>query len=84
MARHYKQRLASVSAGSHAPDAAHAEHYFRYLDLSRVLLDVERRTSLHLRDAGRITDELLREMEHEQDLSETRLISAMDHQLSER
>jgi Na+/H+ antiporter len=84
IAWHYKQRLASVTGGGHDEDVAYAKHYLRYLDLSRVLLDVERQTSLHLRNVGRITDEVLREMEHEQDLNETRLIAAMDQQLSER
>lgn len=59
-------------------DQAHAEHYFRYLDLSRTLLDVERKTALRLRDEGRITDEALRELEREQDLNETRLIAAAE------
>jgi monovalent cation/hydrogen antiporter len=84
IAWHYKQRLASVSGCGHDEDAAYATHYLRYLDLSRVLLDVERQTSLRLRNAGRITDEVLRAMEHEQDLNETRLIAAMDQQLAER
>jgi monovalent cation/hydrogen antiporter len=84
IAWHYKQRLASVSGCGHDEDVAYATHYLQYLDLSRVLLDVERQTSLRLRNAGRITDEVLREMEHEQDLNETRLIAAMDQRLAER
>jgi CPA1 family monovalent cation:H+ antiporter len=76
--QHYKHRLASVSGLSLEQDRAHAEHYFRYLDLSRTLLDVERQTALRLRDEGHITDEALRELEHEQDLSETRLIVAAE------
>jgi hypothetical protein len=83
MAWHYKQRMASVSGNGHE-DVTYAKHYLRYLDLSRMLLDVERQASLRLRNAGRITDEVFREMEHEQDLNETRLIAAMDQQLSER
>jgi Na+/H+ antiporter len=71
VARHYQHRLASVSE-----DVGAADHYFQYLDLSRTLLDVERQTALRLRDQGRITDEGLREMEHELDLSEIRLIAA--------
>jgi monovalent cation/hydrogen antiporter len=74
----YKHRLASVSEPNHEQDQEHAEHYFRYLELSRTLLEVERQTALRLRDEGRITDEALRELEHEQDLSETRLIAATE------
>ena len=39
---------------------------------------MERQTALRLRDEGRITDEALRELEHEQDLSETRLSAATE------
>lgn len=76
--QYYKHRLASVSEPNHEQDQEHAEHYFRYLELSRTLLEVERQTALRLRDEGRITDEALRELEHEQDLSETRLIAAAE------
>ncbi len=76
--QHYKHRLAGVSGLTQEQNKAHAEHYFRYLDLSRTLLEVERHTALRLRDEGRITDEALRELEHEQDLNETRLIAATE------
>ncbi|HEX4229468.1 MAG TPA: Na+/H+ antiporter [Bryobacteraceae bacterium] len=78
LAQHYKHRLASASGRSQEQRGAHEEHYFRYLDLSRTLLDVERQAALRLRDEGRITDEVWREMENEMDLTETRLIVAMD------
>lgn len=84
MEQHYKHRLASVMAngGGHSEeDQLHAEHYSRYLDVSRTLLEVERHTALRLRDEGRITDEALREMENEMDLDETRVIAALEHQL---
>src|SRR3984885_10751800 len=77
--QHYKHRLVSLGGDLREEDKAHAEHYFRYLDLSRELLDVERKTALRLRDDGRITDEALRELEREQDLNEARLIAAIDH-----
>ncbi len=79
LAQHYRHRLASVSAPGHDQDKAGSENYFRYLDLSRTLLDVERQAALRLRNEGRVTDEVLREMERELDLSETRLIAAIDH-----
>jgi monovalent cation/hydrogen antiporter len=78
LAQHYKHRLAGVSGLSQEQDKAHAEHYFRYLDLSRTLLEVERKAALRLRDEGRITDEALREMEHELDLSEARFVGGTE------
>ncbi len=86
--QHYKHRLASlmVGAGEHEreQDQAHAEHYTRYLDVSRTLLEVERQAALRLRNEGRITDEALREMENEMDLSEIQLIAALDQQTLDR
>lgn len=76
--QHYKHRLAGLSGLSQEQNTASAERYFRYLDLSRTLLEVERHTALRLRDEGRISDEALRELEHEQDLTETRLIAAAE------
>lgn len=76
LARHYKHRLASVSGNSQEHDIVSTEGYRRYLDLSRALLEVERQTAIRLRDEGRVTDEILREMEHELDLNESRLIAA--------
>jgi monovalent cation/hydrogen antiporter len=74
----YMHRLVSLGGNIHDEDQAHVDHYFQYLDLSRTLLDVERKTALRLRDEGRITDEALRELEREQDLNETRLIAAAE------
>jgi CPA1 family monovalent cation:H+ antiporter len=74
--RHYQHRLASVNSPSSDEGDRDTLHYRQYLDLSRALLDVERRTALRLRDQGHIMDEVLREIEHELDLSETRLIAS--------
>jgi monovalent cation/hydrogen antiporter len=76
--QHYKHRLVSLGGDLPEHEKAHAEHYSQYLELSRALLDVERQTALRLRDEGRITDEVLRELEYEQDLTETRLIAATE------
>jgi CPA1 family monovalent cation:H+ antiporter len=78
LVRHYEHRLASIGADHQG--TTHAEQYFRFLDLSRALLDVEREAALRLWDEGRITDEVLREMEYEMDLNETRLIAATEYQ----
>jgi hypothetical protein len=52
--------------------------HFRHLDLSRTLLEVERSAALRLRDEGSISDEVLRGIEHELDLNETRLMVTME------
>jgi CPA1 family monovalent cation:H+ antiporter len=41
--------------------------------LSEELLPLERKTAVRLRNEGRINDEVLRKIEHELDLSESRL-----------
>lgn len=73
LARHYQDRLTTV--GGSGGEGGRADQYLRYLDLSRSLLGEERRIALRLRDDGRITDEVLREIEHEMDLSEARISS---------
>jgi hypothetical protein len=59
-------------------DAAdiHAGHHTRYVRVSRDLLMVERQTAVRLRNEGRINDELLRDLEREMDLSETRFLTS--------
>jgi monovalent cation/hydrogen antiporter len=77
LAQHYQHRL--TSAGGETSDANGREQYARYLDLSRELLEVERRSALQLRKEGKLNDELLREIEHELDLSNIRLDAAIKH-----
>jgi monovalent cation/hydrogen antiporter len=69
---HYLNRLSALTA-----DAAdiHAGHHTRYVRVSRDLLMVERQTAVRLRNEGRINDELLRDLEREMDLSETRFLT---------
>jgi CPA1 family monovalent cation:H+ antiporter len=78
LAKHYNHRLASLDDAQQNQDTAEGEHYLRYLELSRALLTAERRAALRLRDQDRITDETVREIEHELDLSEARLITLLD------
>jgi NhaP-type Na+/H+ or K+/H+ antiporter len=80
LAQRYRRRLTILSGHDDEGVESDRAHYTRYLDLSRKLLDVERQTALHLRDAGRINDDVLRQLEHELDLSETRLKVAIDRQ----
>jgi CPA1 family monovalent cation:H+ antiporter len=76
LAKYYQHRLASVSRSNEEVEIDKPEHYVQYLDLSRTILAVERRTALRLRDEGVITDEALRDIEHELDLSESRLVAS--------
>jgi Na+/H+ antiporter len=70
LAGHYRKRLASLQpADGNENDAAEHE---RYLDLSLEALRVERQTVVRLRNEGRINDEVLRRIERELDLTESR------------
>jgi monovalent cation/hydrogen antiporter len=68
---HYQDRLATLAE----EDAdIHSARHRRFVELSRELLHVERRTAIRLRNEGRINDELLRQLEHELDLAEARFL----------
>jgi CPA1 family monovalent cation:H+ antiporter len=68
---YYEQRLATIGAGQHGGQDARKHN--RRVDLSPEALRVERDTAIALRDEGRINDEVLRRIERELDLAETRL-----------
>jgi CPA1 family monovalent cation:H+ antiporter len=74
LARHYRQRLASVQPG-HVNQEEVADHD-RYTELTREALRVERDTAVRLRNEGRINDEVLRRIERELDLGESRFAKA--------
>lgn len=69
----YRKRLASLAEVDDQGIPVDRHLYARYIELSRRFLATERRIALELRSAGRINDELLRKVEHELDLTETRL-----------
>ena len=69
---HYRDRLATLA--EEEADIRSA-HYRRFIELSRELLQVERRTAIRLRNEGRINDEFLRQLERELDLAESRLLT---------
>jgi len=76
LAQHYRRRLDALNeSATDAADRAASAFYKRFLDLSRELLQVERETAVQLRNQRRISDELLRELEHELDLSDARLLA---------
>lgn len=69
---HYRQRLASI--GRSAEQDESVGNQLRHIELSLEALRVERQAVIDLRDQGRINDEVLRRLEHELDLSESRLL----------
>jgi Na+/H+ antiporter len=73
IAQKYKHRLTNLVGMDDQVGAADRHAYVRYLELSRSLLGAERQTALALRSDGHINDEVLRRVEHELDLTETRL-----------
>jgi monovalent cation/hydrogen antiporter len=52
------------------------EAHERYIDLTRNALRIERETAVRLRNEGRINDEILRRIEYELDLNESRFAAA--------
>ena len=79
LAQHYRRRWATLSEASDAEEGVNPNFYRRFLELSRELLQVERRTAVQLRHERRISDELLREIEHELDLGEARFLAKTRH-----
>ncbi len=76
LSQHYRSRLATLNEDGQAPgDGISPQFYNRYLEVSRKLLKVERQTAVRLRHERRISDELLRELERELDLSESRFLA---------
>jgi monovalent cation/hydrogen antiporter len=73
LAQHYRHRLASLQPSDE--NEQHVAHHDRYVELSREALRVERETAIGLRNEGRINDEVLRRIERELDLSESRLMA---------
>jgi len=69
---HYRARLASLNEESSADGLVVPMFYHQYVEVSRKLLNIERQTAVQLRNERRISDELLRELEHELDLSESK------------
>lgn len=73
LAQHYRHRLAVYREDlDEAHDPIARQFHNRHIDVSRELLQVERQTAVRLRNDRRISDELLRELEHELDLGEAR------------
>ena len=65
-----KNRLANLAQNK---DEEESLHHDRFLALSLEGIRVERETAIRLRNEGRINDTVLRRIERELDLSESRL-----------
>jgi len=76
LTRHYHQRLASLQGGD--GNQEDIGDHDRHLELSLEALRVERETAIRLRDEGRINDEVLRRIERELDLNESRIATIGD------
>jgi CPA1 family monovalent cation:H+ antiporter len=73
IARRYSRRLASLTKAGTEGEAMSNRELQRYRAILAELLPLERKTAVRLRNEGRINDEVLRKIEHELDLSESRL-----------
>lgn len=69
----YQHRLAEVEAGHGEHDDGHNEGTYRQVvELAEGAVRAERRAMIRLRDEGRISDDVLRAIERELDLEESR------------
>jgi Na+/H+ antiporter len=73
LSRRYARRLTSMSKEQSDDDGLSNKQLARYRKILSDVLRLERKTALRLRNEGRINDEVLRKIEYELDLSETRL-----------
>lgn len=67
---HYRHRLASLQPAE--ADQEHVAHHYSFVELSRETARIERETAVRLRNEGRINDQVLRRIERELDLAESR------------
>ena len=73
LSHRYARRLAALGKETGDHDELSGKELGRYRELLGEMLRLERKTAVALRNEGRINDEVLRKLEHELDLSETRL-----------
>jgi Na+/H+ antiporter len=69
----YKRRLSALTGQSYEEHGIDAHDHGHIVSLSLDLLRLERDTAVQLRNEGKINDEVLRLLERELDLTETRL-----------
>ena len=71
--QHYRSRLSTLRGEGADEHGTTVEHARLYDDLSRELLQLERRIAIDLRNRGRISEEALQRVLYELDLDETRI-----------
>jgi len=69
----YRRRLSNLTGMDDHGGAVDREAHVHYIELLRNLVNAERKTAVEMRDAGHINDEVLRKVERELDLTESRL-----------
>jgi len=67
---HYRRRLATLDVEEE--DSEQVSGHQRYIELTREAAGIERETAVNLRNEGRINDQVLRVLERELDLTESR------------
>ncbi len=72
LALHYRERLALLECGNDENKKNALEHN-RHTELLRDAVRVQRETALRMRDEGRMDDDILRRIERELDLAESRI-----------
>jgi monovalent cation/hydrogen antiporter len=72
----YKRRLAAITGEAYAKWGIDSEDHGHMVTIARQLIRIERDTAVRLRNEGRINDEVLRQLQRELDLTETKLDSA--------
>jgi CPA1 family monovalent cation:H+ antiporter len=76
LAQHYRERLDAL-AGEVNRENGSPPRKQKYDELTREILQVERDAAVRLRNEGRISDEVLRQLEHDVDLREARLLGGV-------
>ena len=76
LAQHYRERLDALRAQVN-DERGEPPRKEKYDELTRELLQVERDAAVRLRNEGRISDEVLRQLEHDVDLREARLMGGV-------
>jgi CPA1 family monovalent cation:H+ antiporter len=74
LAQHYRARLGVIAD---SPDGNGPEIHRKYTHLVYEVLQVEREAAIRLRNERRISDEVLRQIEHDLDLAEARLMGGV-------
>ncbi len=75
LAHHYRQRLNLIKEGATEADHSLRGDYQEYRKISTMVRAVERATLLELWSRNKINDDVLRELERELDLEDTRSVS---------